>query len=117
MPEPTVAETGDIDARAIVCTGIALLLVIAAVSGAAWLLLRGWHVPVAGPNAPLDFAVAPPMLESAPQDARVRYDAEKRSLLESYSWVDRKRGIARIPIGRAMDLVVQRRSDKGVKTR
>jgi hypothetical protein len=36
-------------------------------------------------------------------------DALKRSELASYGWVDRDRGVARIPIDRAMDLVVEGR--------
>ena len=36
-------------------------------------------------------------------------DASKRRELTSYGWVDREHGVARIPIDRAMDLVVEGR--------
>ncbi|MEO6602753.1 MAG: hypothetical protein ABIQ16_22915 [Polyangiaceae bacterium] len=43
------------------------------------------------------------------QDERgIRLDADQRKQLAHYGWVDRKSGIARIPIERAMDLIVER---------
>jgi hypothetical protein len=39
----------------------------------------------------------------------ITLDALKRGELGSYGWVDREHGVARIPIDRAMDLVVEGR--------
>ena len=39
------------------------------------------------------------------------YLAEQAELLDSYGWVDREQDIARIPIGDAMRLYVERRED------
>lgn len=49
---------------------------------------------------------------SAPLDVnqrshRVNYEAGQRRLLENYGWVDRQSGVARIPIDRAMRLIVE----------
>jgi hypothetical protein len=102
------AEKADVAPRPIVATGIVLVLTILAVAGAAYGLLATWQARIAGPNAPLDFAIREPVLESAPQLDRARFDAEKRALVGGYAWVDRGRGIARIPVEAAMDLMVRR---------
>jgi len=39
---------------------------------------------------------------------RVRYEAEQEQLLDHYSWVNQKEQLARIPIQRAMSLIVQK---------
>lgn len=49
---------------------------------------------------------------SAPLDMnqeahRLSYEAGQRKLLESYGWVDRKGGVAHIPIDRAIKLIVE----------
>lgn len=53
----------------------------------------------------------PPPIEAATvlqpdpaQDMRA-FTAEKRRLIDDYAWVDRERGIARIPVERAMALI------------
>jgi hypothetical protein len=69
-----------------------------------------------GPAAntpPHAFQGATPLLQPAPQPDRVRYLAEKRRVLDSYGWVDRRAGIARIPLDEAMKLMAARA--KGAK--
>ncbi len=51
-----------------------------------------------------------PQLQTDPRTDRARLEAAQKELLESYAWVDRDKGIARIPITRAMRLIV----DKGL---
>jgi hypothetical protein len=46
-------------------------------------------------------------LEVDPADQMRAFVAAKRELLDSYGWVDRERGVARIPIERAMELVAR----------
>jgi hypothetical protein len=41
-----------------------------------------------------------------------RLDAETQRNLETYGWVDRERGVVRIPIDRAMDLLVKEAAPK-----
>jgi len=102
------AEAADINARAILMTGVVLVLTILCVVGASYALLDVWNAKFAGPNAPLDFSMRGVVLESAPQLDRALFDAEKRRLIAEYGWVDRARNIARIPVDAAMDLLVQR---------
>lgn len=65
-----------------------------------------------GPDA-TPFAVAPepppePRLQTdAPQDLQ-RYREAQEKILANYGWVDKNAGIVRIPISRAMDLVLQK---------
>jgi hypothetical protein len=50
----------------------------------------------------------PPLLQSQPRiDLRILRQKEDQ-LLESYGWVDPQRDVVRIPIRRAMDLIVER---------
>jgi len=39
---------------------------------------------------------------------RMKYEEEQETLLNHYSWVDQKQQLARIPIDRAMALIVQK---------
>ena len=50
----------------------------------------------------------PPRLESEPLIHLARFRAAEEAKLNSYGWIDRDSGIVRIPIERAMDLIVQR---------
>jgi hypothetical protein len=49
-----------------------------------------------------------PVLQTAPIDDLVALRARERSLLETYGWIDKERGIVRIPIEKAMDLLATR---------
>jgi hypothetical protein len=57
---------------------------------------------------PRPFQGPTPLLQPAPQPDRAAYFAEKRRLLDSYGWVDRQAGIARIPLDDAMRLLAAR---------
>ena len=49
-----------------------------------------------------------PRLEDRPLAPRAQLNAWENAILTSYGWVDPKAGTVRIPIDRAMDLLVQR---------
>lgn len=49
----------------------------------------------------------PRLIENEPQDLQ-EYRAEQDRTLDTYGWVDQQHGVVRIPISRAMDLLVQR---------
>ena len=51
---------------------------------------------------------ADPRLEPNPLAPRLAMRAREKELLGSYAWVDRGAGVARIPIDRAMELLVER---------
>lgn len=97
---------GDLDLRGlrrgayVIAGGIVCALV------AGVLMLRG-RGPVAN-TPPQAFKGAAPLLQPAPQPDRVHYMQEKRHVLDSYGWVDRQAGIARIPLDEAMKLLAAR---------
>lgn len=51
---------------------------------------------------------ADPLLQANPTDALAAMRASEAEVLETYGWVSREAGVARIPIDRAMDLVLER---------
>ncbi len=54
-----------------------------------------------------------PRLQALPiLDLETLRAAEKK-ILEGYSWVDREAGVARIPIERAMEILAQRKGQRG----
>jgi hypothetical protein len=73
---------------------------------AAALLLRA-RGPAAN-TPPHPFQAPAPLLQPAPQPDRGAYFADKRRLLDSYGWVDRQAGVARIPLDEAMKLLAAR---------
>ncbi|OZI34808.1 hypothetical protein CAL29_15180 [Bordetella genomosp. 10] len=94
--------------RSVVRIGLGGLVVLAAVVTAAMLLTSRWdgdHPPSA--STPPAAWVKGPLLETEPQVDMARYLAGKRKLLDGYAWVDRARGIARVPLDVAMQALVQ----------
>lgn len=97
-------EPSDINARVIVWTAVAVVLVIALVSIAVYVLYphapsgfepdeRAWAASI-----PQDL----PALQTSPSADFERWRREQQSALSSYGWIDREQGIAHIPIEEAM---------------
>ena len=65
------------------------------------------HLP---PNVAANLARTPPepRLEPFPLAPGQRLRAEEDAILTSYAWVDKKAGVARIPIDRAIEIVAER---------
>jgi hypothetical protein len=55
-----------------------------------------------------------PRLQATPERDFAAFHAGKWRLVHEYGWVDRERGIVRIPIDRAMALLVQQQRDAAV---
>lgn len=91
--------------------GALLFLAVVGVLAALAIALGRWIWPA--PPGQAATVEAPPVAGPAPQpepEADLeRMQTQARARLESYGWVDRERGIARIPVERAMELLVQRR--------
>jgi hypothetical protein len=85
-----------------VALGIFVLL------GAVPLLMIG-AFPISRGDVDRHLAITPPepRLQTAPEVDLAAYLAKQRKLLDSYSWVDREHGIARIPIDEAMGRLMQ----------
>jgi hypothetical protein len=90
----------------------ALVIAVTVILLASWWIFRDLHgsaesrILGTGPAQP----VLPhePRLQTSPSaDWRLML-AEEKAALQSYRWVDRSRGIVRIPIEREMELIAQR---------
>jgi hypothetical protein len=109
-------ETQDVSIPAILKFGIGLAGVTALVSVAMWGLFRVFASREDKRDQPVPPMVAAslqrtprePRLEPNPLAPRLAARARENAVLSSYGWVDRGARIARIPIGRAMELLVER---------
>lgn len=107
-------EGRDVHIKPLLILGIGLIVVSVGV-----LLLVEWTFDVLSarraqqnvPPSALAEASRPfpqPHLQIAPAQALRKLRAEEDAVLSSYAWVDRANGIVRIPIERAIDLLVER---------
>lgn len=95
--------------------GVAIAIVVTLV--AARMLLHAWRPAESGgiapaPTAPLE-ASAPIKLQPDPVRDIEAYRGEQRKRLSSYAWVDRERGIVRIPIEQAMQALASGQASAG----
>jgi len=110
-------ESRDVSVRNIAVSFVGLFVVTAGVLVFMYVLLRAFtasDVEQSAPASPLAASYgrqAPPepRLQVAPRDDLRRLRDREEALLHSYGWVDRNAGIARIPIERAIELLVTRR--------
>jgi hypothetical protein len=109
------ASDEEIDTRSVLSFGIGLALTMIVVLWIVWLLLAHWKEREIGqdrPPSPMAEARAPrlppgPNLQSAPVRDMEELRAREDAILSSYGWVDRQAGIGRIPIDRAVDLLLE----------
>jgi len=117
---PPGYEIRDVNAWAV--GKFAIVLVLLCIFSLA--LLLGLFQFLQTRNGPLPSATRPappqPRLETTPvPDLKAMRDAEEK-ILNSYGWVDQSKGIVRIPIAKAIDLLAQRglpaRAQSGVQS-
>jgi hypothetical protein len=109
-------EAGDVNARAVTRAGLSLAALIVIFLFGLWGVfeyLRNRVTEMAEPMSPSAMINAqkqppePRLQAHAARDMRqMRADEDK--LLHQYAWLDPDKGIVRIPVDRAMDLVAQR---------
>jgi hypothetical protein len=109
-------ELSDISTRVVVVFATALVVAGIVIHVLVWLLYiyfghvaavtysRQYPLSSVGP-APLPAA---PMLQVKPREELKQLRVEEEAILASYAWVDPNAGIVRIPIDRAMQLVLER---------
>jgi hypothetical protein len=107
-------EQSDLSVMAITIFGIVLTgVLIAALVSMAWLFgfFESWEARQDAPPSPLAAVRSgppQPLLQVHPvQDLKALRAAEDK-ILTGYGWVNKEAGIARIPIARAMELLVER---------
>jgi len=106
-------ETRDVNIRVIALFALSLaVLLLGSLALMAWLFdifdvtpeghgLRGAPLAALPPHRP------GPHLQTSPTQEMQEMLRAENTRLQSYAWVDRSAGIARIPIDRALELVVQ----------
>jgi hypothetical protein len=114
-PDPAEFDR-DLDLRGVLSFGIGLALTMIVVLGMVWLLLAFWKErqiardpgpsPIAGANVPRP--PPEPRLQSSPVRDMEELRAREDSVLTTYGWVDRREGIARIPIDRAIEVLLEK---------
>jgi hypothetical protein len=114
--EDAVARNRDVNIRAVLSFGFWLAVGLIAAAAAMFVLLRVLEKKERAEDRKLSPMIAAslartppePRLEPYPLSLRQRLRAEEEGVLTTYGWVDKDRGVARVPIDRAMDLLVQR---------
>jgi len=109
-------EEKDVRISAILWFGFWLFAVAIVIHVGIWGLFRLFAAqarseqPVLEPNVAASLKRTPsePRLEPLPLASRRALAAAEDARLSSYAWVDRSGGVARIPIARAMRLIVER---------
>lgn len=104
----------EIDLRAVGQTVLGILVLTLVAMAAMWAMLE-WMLASEerrDPEPPaLEAAREPqlppgPRLQASPEAELESYRAHENALLSSYGWQDREAGTVRIPVGRAMELIV-----------
>jgi hypothetical protein len=101
MPSDGAYERRDLDPRWIglfAAGGAAVILFAAA--------LTFWMARSADRRRPSLPPTSPPRLSQGPDELRQMRAAEE-AFLNSYGWIDREKGIVRIPVERAMEMAVE----------
>jgi hypothetical protein len=98
--------------RFIVVMSVFLAVVFAFI----WFVFVTWRADTAAPAASTPAAAArtgdrlPPLprLQTTPYADLKAFRADETQVLETYAWVDKEKGVVRIPIARAIELVAER---------
>jgi hypothetical protein len=114
-PSP-VARVRDVSIRGVLSFAFWLAVGLIAAAAAMFVLLRALEKKGRAEDRKLSPMIAAslartppePRLEAYPLAPRQRLRAEEERVLTTYGWVDKDRGLVRVPIDRAMDLLVQR---------
>jgi hypothetical protein len=107
-------ETRDADVGPIVLTGLGVALVVAVVGIFIYGVLTylGAHRPATPRVNPLsaeDSQIPPnPRIEEHPAIEFQQLRAQEDGVLSTYGWMDKKAGVVRIPIDRAIELQLER---------
>jgi len=107
-------EESDVNAWAVGRFGAAMVAVVAICLGLLFGMYRffenatGGSLPAPAERAKSGKPLTEPPLEQTPVEDLRKFRAAEDGKLNTYGWIDRKNGVVRIPIARAMELVAQR---------
>jgi|SRR5579863_1676042 len=106
-------ETSDANIKNVMIFGVGLLILtafglVAAVGVFRYFAQRQTLGPPASPFEDVRTLPPAPRLQVAPEQDLGRYLADQTQELTTYGWADRQSGAVRIPIDRAMDLLIKK---------
>jgi hypothetical protein len=107
-------ETRDLDPALVTWFALGLVIAVAAFFLLTAALFRLFRRAQPSPSPPSRIEFHPRMLAPSPRlqanntTDLANYQIAENEKLNSYDWIDRDKGIIRIPIERAMDLIAQR---------
>ena len=108
-------ETRDANARSMIVYVVVLFATLAGTFVFSWGLYRFFqgYQSLGEPAAPyMNQRVMPspadPLIQAEPRQDLLQYQAREKSSLNSYDWVNPKSGLVKIPIDRAMDLLMKK---------
>ena len=118
MAEPVASrishETRDISVRAVTWFAAGLVISGMAISLGVVELFQLFKREHPSPESPSRIVqqphviAPPPQLQTNPTAELEQFEAAQDAKLNSYGWIDKNGGVVRIPIQRAMDLIVER---------
>jgi hypothetical protein len=90
-----------------------ILLAVAGFLGFVALTMAGafFFLKAGAPDAlrpPVEHRFPEPVLQKTPQADLKHFELEQRMALSAYGWVDRSKGLVRIPVGEAMRIIAAR---------
>jgi hypothetical protein len=111
------APDSELRLQAVVATGVALAVVTALAAAVTWWLAVALRdrlenrdpAPPALVEAQMPYRPPSPNLQLAPENELAAARAEEEALLGAYAWTDAAQSAARVPIERAMELLLERR--------
>lgn len=110
---PRGYEPRDANMMAVSILALAVALIVLLSQAIAWFWFRSTAIPKSASRqptlTPFQNSTEPPLQSDMYKDLQ-RFQADQAQQLNSYGWIDRKQGIARIPISRAIDLWIERSS-------
>lgn len=107
-------ETRDVNIRALLWLAIGTIAGVILVSAGLWLLLRQYQAtakrsePPVSPLAGKKFDPPGPRLQNTPILDYENFRNQQEQGLTTYAWIDKEKGVVRIPVSRAMDLILER---------
>jgi hypothetical protein len=97
-------QTPEIDSRRVLIAGTMIAAAVVVAVAVAWSLMTAYGGQVHASHAPP--GNLRPQLQSRPREDLAEYQAREQARLSTYGWVDRNAGVVRIPVERAMDLLI-----------
>ena len=112
MTQPRHEQT-DMDPKYVVYFAVGLIVAGLLINVGLWWMLRQLEREQERREAPPTMIQVPkqppePRLQISPQGDLEELRRQEDEILSTYQWIDRDKGIVRIPISRAMELFVER---------